>query len=105
MRGGFESSCNPLSQPLPLAGERSMSWWAGLVGRKSAEPLLRVLAQLGFADLARLSHREGVDEHHVARQLEARDLAAAVTQHLLRLDHRTLSALDIGHGDLAQALV
>src|SRR5829696_4213788 len=23
-RGGFESSCNPLSQPLPLAGERSM---------------------------------------------------------------------------------
>src|SRR5215207_11743471 len=24
-RGGIESSCNPLSQPLPLAGERSMN--------------------------------------------------------------------------------
>jgi hypothetical protein len=23
-RGGIESSCNPLSQPLPLAGERRM---------------------------------------------------------------------------------
>ncbi len=41
------------------------------------EPLLRILAQHGLPDLARLGHREGVDEDDVARQLEARDLAAA----------------------------
>ncbi len=50
-------------------------------------------------------HREGLDEHHVARQLEARDLAAAVGQHALGVDLRLRLALDVGDRNLAQAFI
>ena len=53
---------------------------------RADKSLFGVGAKLGFADLARLRHREGVDEDHMARDLEARDLAAAAGDHLVDVD-------------------
>src|SRR5262245_14002668 len=67
--------------------------------------LFGVGAKLGFADLARLRNREGVDEDHMARDLEARDLAAAAGDHLVDVDGGAGRALDIGHRNLAEGLI
>jgi len=56
--------------------------------------LFGVGAKLGFADLARLRHREGVDEDHMARDLEARDLAAPAGDHLVDVDGGAGRALE-----------
>ena len=56
--------------------------------------LFGVGAKLGFADLARLRHREGVDEDHMARDLEARDLAARAGDHLVDVDGGAGRALE-----------
>ena len=38
-RGGFESSCNPLTQPLPLAGERSLTGCVHSLGSRGGEDI------------------------------------------------------------------
>src|SRR5262245_30510634 len=72
---------------------------------RADKSLFGVGAKLGFADLARLRHREGVDEDHMARDLEARDLTAAAGDHLVDVDGGAGRGLDIGHRDLAEGLI
>src|SRR5215831_15904581 len=62
--------------------------------RQADKSLFGVGAKLGFADLARLRHREGVDEDHMARDLEARDLAAAAGDHLVDVNDGAGRALE-----------
>src|SRR5262249_20682757 len=104
---GFRQSRRKISPPYPPSDCCSLSHSRSVRDRNSGadKSLFGVGAKLGFADLARLRHREGVDEDHMAWDLEARDLAAAAGDHLVDVDGGAGRALDIGHRDLAEGLI
>src|SRR4029450_7016985 len=71
-------------------------------GRNASQ---RLLAKLHLLDLARARHRKVVDEDEVARDLEARDPALALPEHLAVGERVARLALHEGDTDFRQARV
>src|SRR5687768_11421196 len=107
-----EPQLGVLARSASLAGlVRAESLYSLRAGRLQAsrlgrpEPPQCLLPQLDLLDLSRPGHREIVHEDHGARDLEARDAAAAVREDVLLAQRVAGLTAHEGDADLAQARV
>src|SRR3954466_2955999 len=106
------SSLNHFTVPVAIFPPLSRRTAGKVTGRTSRrcdrvqpELLDRGVAHLELLHLAGDRHRELVDDLHVARHLEVRDLAAAPLAQRVAVERGALAELDPGHDLLAVALV